>query len=57
MSAPVIISIPHQLGRAEARRFIEAGSAKIVEHVPGNSGAHGERRDGDCLSFRVSAMG
>ena len=56
MAAPITISIPHQLGRAEARRRIESGFAKIIHQFPG-SGDCNERWDGDRLTFGVAAMG
>ena len=56
MTTPITISIPHQLGRAEARRRVEAGFAKIIGQVPGG-GARSERWDGDRLTFDVAAMG
>lgn len=57
MTTPITVTIPHQLGRVEARRRIEAGFAKIVNLVPGNTGACSERWDGDQLTFRVAAVG
>jgi hypothetical protein len=57
MATPITISIPHQLGRAEARRRIEAGFAKIVHQLPGSGGACSERWDGDRLIFSIGAMG
>jgi len=57
MPTPITICIPHPLGRAEARRRIEAGFAKIVQLLPGSGGARSERWDGDRLSFSVAAMG
>ena len=57
MPTPVSISIPHALGRAEARRRIEAGFAKIVHVLPSNGGALNERWDGDQLSFSAAALG
>ena len=56
MAAPVTVSIPHQLGRAEARRRIETGFAKIISLFPG-SGNCSERWEGDRLTFGVAAMG
>jgi hypothetical protein len=56
-AAEVRISIPHQLGRAEARRRIEAGFAKIIHLLPGSAGNCSERWDGDRLIFGVAAMG
>jgi hypothetical protein len=57
MSTPITVSIPHQLGRAEARRRIETGFAKIVHLLPGSTGDCSERWDGDRLIFGVAAMG
>ena len=57
MATPITISIPHQLGRAEARRRIKAAFAKFIDLLPGSGGARSERWDGDRLSFSVAAMG
>ena len=57
MASPIIISIPHQLGRAEARRRIEGGFAKIINLLPGSGGAPSERWDDDRLIFSVAALG
>lgn len=57
MATPISLSIPHQLGRAEARRRIEAGFAKLVNQLPGGGGRCTERWDGDRLTFNVSGMG
>ena len=57
MATLITISIPHQLGRAEARRRIEAGFAKIIDLLPGSGGARSERWDGDRLSFSAATMG
>jgi len=57
MATPITISIPHQLGRAEARRRIEAGFARIIQQLPGTGGGSSERWDGDRLTFSVAAMG
>jgi hypothetical protein len=57
MATPISISIPHQLGRAEARRRIEAGFSNFVHQLPGSGGTSSQRWDGDRLSFGVAAMG
>jgi hypothetical protein len=57
MATPITISIPHQLGRAEARRRIEAGFTNIIRQLPGSGRAYSERWDGDRLTFSVAAMG
>ena len=57
MTTPITISIPHQLGRAEARRRIEAGFANAVNQLPGSGGTSSQRWDGDRLAFGVTTMG
>jgi hypothetical protein len=57
MATPITISIPHDLGRAEARRRIEAGFANVVQQMPGGGASCSERWDGDRMTFGVSAMG
>ena len=57
MATPITITIPHQLGRAEARRRIEAGFAKLLRQVPGSGGAGSERWEGDRLTFAAGVMG
>jgi hypothetical protein len=57
MTMPITVSIPHQLGRAEARRRIETGFAKIIHLLPGSAGSSHERWDGDRLIFSAAAMG
>ena len=56
MTTPLTISIPHQLGRAEARRRIETGFAKTLRGLPGGSGQCSERWEGDRLVFSVAAL-
>lgn len=57
MATPLSVSIPHQLGRAEARRRIEAGFANIVRQLPGSGSTCNERWEGDRLTFSVSGLG
>lgn len=57
MPTPITLSIPHQLGRLEARRRIDTGFANIVRQLPGGSGTHSERWEGDRLVFNVSGLG
>ncbi len=57
MAAPINVSIPHQLGRAEARRRIEIGFAKLVAGLPGSPSRSSDRWDGDRLTFRLATMG
>ncbi|MEW5684363.1 MAG: polyhydroxyalkanoic acid system family protein [Pseudomonadota bacterium] len=56
MSKPVVVSIPHELGRAEARRRIEQGVGQLTSQI----GAVGELRqawEGDVLRFSLQAIG
>ncbi|MDV3458179.1 polyhydroxyalkanoic acid system family protein [Sphingomonas sp. HF-S4] len=56
MADPVVVDIPHKLGRDAARARIAGGVAKIAEIVPG--GGHvSQQWEGDTLHFTVSAMG
>lgn len=56
MSKPVVVSIPHELGRAEARRRIDEGLGRLTSQI----GAVGEIRqdwEGDTLRFSLQAIG
>lgn len=56
MSKPVVVSIPHELGKAEARRRIDAGLGQLTAQI----GAVGEIKqawDGDVLRFSLQAIG
>ena len=57
MSQPLTVTIPHQLGRAEARRRIEDGLGRFTDQF-GKSGSTVDKTwVGDKLSFTVQAMG
>ena len=56
MPTPITVDVPHQLGRAEARRRIETGFGKIVGLLPGG-GQCSQRWEGDRLVFQMIAMG
>lgn len=56
MSKPVVVSIPHELGRAEARRRIDDGTVRLTSQI----GAVGELEKswtGDTLQFSLVAIG
>ena len=57
MATPITVSIPHQLGRDEARRRIQAGFEDITHLLPGKGGACSEHWEGDSLTFSIVAMG
>lgn len=56
MSAPLVVSIPHRLGREEARRRLQSGLTKVASHVPVLT-VDEERWEGDRMAFRVRALG
>jgi putative polyhydroxyalkanoate system protein len=56
MSKPVTVTIAHELGKAEARRRVEAGLGDLSRHL-GSLGGVSRRWEGDRLSFAFSAMG
>ncbi|KIZ48040.1 MULTISPECIES: polyhydroxyalkanoic acid system family protein [Rhodopseudomonas] len=56
MSAPLVVSIPHQLGRAEAARRLQTGLARAAASVPILK-VDEERWDGDRMMFRIRALG
>ena len=56
MSKPVVVSIPHELGRLEARRRIDEGVGRLTSQI----GAVGEIQrawEGDTLRFSLQALG
>jgi putative polyhydroxyalkanoate system protein len=57
MSKAVTVTIPHQLGRAEARRRIDEGFGQLAQHLGGAAGALSRNWDGDRLNFALQAMG
>src|SRR5487761_2355524 len=56
MPAPLIVSIPHSLGREEATRRLKAGLTRAATSVPVLT-VDEERWEGDRMSFRVRALG
>ena len=56
MADPVVVDIPHRLGRDVARARIAGGMGKLAEVVPGG-GQVEQRWEGDTLYFSVTAMG
>jgi len=56
MSAPLIVSIPHRLGREEATRRLKGGLTRAAASVPVLQ-VDEERWEGDSMFFRVRALG
>jgi Putative polyhydroxyalkanoic acid system protein (PHA_gran_rgn) len=56
MSAPLIVSIPHSLGREEATRRLKTGLTRAASSVPVLK-VDEERWEQDRMVFRIRALG
>jgi putative polyhydroxyalkanoic acid system protein len=56
MAAPLVVSIPHRLGRDEATRRLKTGLTRAASSIPVLK-VDEERWDGDRMMFRVRALG
>lgn len=56
MSAPLVVSIPHRLGREEATRRLKSGLTRAVSSVPVLK-VDEERWEQDRMNFRIRALG
>ena len=56
MSAPLVVSIPHSLGREEAMRRLKTGLSRAASSVPVLS-VDEERWEDNRMIFRVRALG
>ena len=56
MSAPLIVSIPHSLGRDEAMRRLKSGLSRAASYVPVLR-VDEERWEESRMIFRVRALG
>src|SRR5580704_17828429 len=56
MPEPIVVDIPHKLGRAEAKRRLSDGVGQLASILPGSS-INGHEWQGDALSFAIKAMG
>ncbi|MEA2982628.1 MAG: hypothetical protein QOF09_4451 [Alphaproteobacteria bacterium] len=57
MTAPLVVSIPHRLGRAEAVRRLKAGLGQARTSFSHLMSVDEEVWDGDRLTFRLRALG
>ena len=57
MSKPLVVSIPHRLGRAEAVRRIKSGLAAARTNYSMLFNIHEESWEGDRLRFNLSVAG
>jgi hypothetical protein len=56
MSAPLVVSIPHRLGREEARRRLKAALTRAATSIPVLQ-VDEERWEDNRMVFRVRALG
>ena len=57
MSKPLVVSIPHRLGKAEAMRRLKSGLGSVRANYSHLFAVQEESWTGDRLQFRVSALG
>jgi putative polyhydroxyalkanoate system protein len=57
MSKAITLSIPHELGRAEARRRIDEGFARLSQQMGATAGVLSKSWTGDRLDFAFAALG
>jgi hypothetical protein len=57
MSKPLIVSIPHQLGKAEATRRLKTDLGSAGANFSHLFSIHEQTWTGDHLQFRVTALG
>jgi Putative polyhydroxyalkanoic acid system protein (PHA_gran_rgn) len=57
VAAPLIVLIPHNLGKEEASRRIRSGLERIMESFAGKLSVIDEAWTEDHLDFRVSVLG
>ena len=56
MSPPLVVSIPHRLGRLEAKRRLDSGISRLRPELAGLISTLDCSWDQDRLNFNVSAM-
>lgn len=56
MDQPLAVTLPHKLGRAEARQRIAGGVDKLKQYIPGGADV-ASRWEGDRLTLDIKAMG
>jgi hypothetical protein len=53
---PLVVSIPHRLGRQEAKRRLDAGISRLAPELGAIVGGLDYSWNGDTLTFRAVAM-
>jgi hypothetical protein len=57
MSRPLVVSIPHSLGKAEAQRRLQGGMGQVKSTLGDKLTAIEETWTGDRMDFKVGALG
>ncbi|HEX2724653.1 MAG TPA: polyhydroxyalkanoic acid system family protein [Beijerinckiaceae bacterium] len=57
MSKPVVVSIPHQLGKEEAQRRLQGGVGRLRAQFGDKLGTIEDTWTGDHADFRLSVLG
>jgi len=57
MSKPLVVSIPHNLGKVEATRRLRGGVTQLKSQFGDKIASVEETWSGDRMDFRVGAMG
>ena len=57
MSKPVIVSIPHRLGKAESTRRLQGGLGSVKHQFGDKIASIEENWTDDRMAFRVGALG
>jgi hypothetical protein len=57
MTKPLVVSIPHNLGKAEAMRRLQGGLTRLKSQFGDKVASVDETWSGDRMEFRVGALG
>jgi hypothetical protein len=57
MTRPISITIPHELGVAEAKKRLESGFAKLEREISGGLAQVEKHWEGDRMVFHAKALG
>ena len=57
MAKPIVVSIPHNLGKAEAVSRLKAGLGRVIESFGGKLAVVEEKWTEEHLDFRIPALG
>jgi hypothetical protein len=56
MSKPIVVDLPHSLGKQEAKRRLQNNIGKLRDHIPGGADVGASWTD-DRMDLSVGAMG